>query len=232
MFPYIKYVIWTLLFTATISIASESKFNRYSESLTYQKNSTVFLLPLSAPELGPMLNEADSINAELISQIQKLGHQVDIGNEEWIDATRTLRHHVQYWSDAESVQITEESMAAIAQEMDSDIIILPTLLERQAKLKYRSAKWDGTKQRVIYKGRGKNKRWEGSGSTTAISLRLNAYNSNGQWLFTTYGGMALPFYVDLNQESYVLKDIIFSDADFVKEGIENALEGFNKVTAY
>merc|ERR1711916_132514 len=71
-------------------------------------------------------------------------------------------------------------------------VIQPELVIRNADLTGKHAKWDGVLVKTIDKGaRARDVSW--SGGTRGISLRVSAYDYSPKWLFTSYGGLALPW---------------------------------------
>ncbi len=103
-------------------------------------------------------------------------------------------------------------------------MIFPAFVIKRAELKGQYAHWDGVKRKKVTKGGyTADHRW--SGQTSALSLELFVFDGKSQWLFTSYGGLALPFYTDMKTtklESKFRKDL-FKNEKHIQSGVHTAL---------
>ena len=108
-----------------------------------------------------------------------------------------------------------------------DFILFPALVTRTAESKGRYAHWDGVKRRHRNKGvQLADAHWHGT--TRGLSLEVNAYDGEGAWAFTTYGGLVLPYYYTMDgrvPETH-LKKTLFSEKDNIQSGIKVAVGQF------
>lgn len=106
-----------------------------------------------------------------------------------------------------------------------DIVIFPYISPRSAKLHGGTASWDGVVRRKVTTGANTHKMsW--SGTEKSLSLQLNTYTSAGDFLFTSFGGLTLPFVTRLtfSQPKSSLRDDMFDNTKDIAEGVDIALE--------
>jgi len=109
-----------------------------------------------------------------------------------------------------------------------EYVIVPNIALRKAKLKGKTVRWDGAKELVKAKGpRTGDTTW--SGTRDALSLTLNAYNPEGNWLFKSFGGVAIPSTAHLRTAEYIIKEDIYDDPKLISNGIQQVLLALKKV---
>lgn len=112
----------------------------------------------------------------------------------------------------------------VSKDYQDSLIILPSLVLKHAKLKGQYAKWDGVKRKIhadlIYRG---DTSW--SGTTSGLSLQLLAFSSERYWVFTSYGGLVLPYKTVQrnNAPTSELRDDMFSSERDIQTGVTAAL---------
>lgn len=112
---------------------------------------------------------------------------------------------------------------SISQSGDYEAIVIPTITLRTAELKGRYAFWDGVKRKKITDHRYSNMSW--SGNTRGLSIELSTYSPEGYWLFTSYGGLTLPYHTirkdgkDVNAK----RENIFDNESDIRSGVNVAL---------
>lgn len=108
-----------------------------------------------------------------------------------------------------------------------DVILFPALVDRTAESKGRYAHWDGVKRRHQNEGvQLADARWHGT--TRGLSLELNAYDGEGAWAFTSYGGLVLPYYYAMEgrvPETH-FKTTLFREKANLQHGVQVAVGQF------
>lgn len=107
------------------------------------------------------------------------------------------------------------------------LILFPALVNRTAESKGRYAHWDGVKRRHRNEGvQLADAYWHGT--TRGLSLELNAFDGIGEWTFTTYGGLVLPYYYSMDgrvPETHI-KKTFFAETDNIQHGVSVAVKQF------
>jgi hypothetical protein len=131
--------------------------------------------------------------------------------------------------DPKAPELPSEAIANLAKrlavEHDFDVLLMPALEIRNARVNQFSQRWDGV-------SRGwKDERMVGGGSTRwtgdvpAASLRVRVYAATGEEVFDGVGGLDVMFkYTQGNQMTLV--DAPLSDADHLREGVRIAFDPF------
>ncbi len=112
----------------------------------------------------------------------------------------------------------------ISREKIYSAILFPSFELKKAELKGKHAYWDGVRRKKIVKGTSdENMRW--SGNTRGLSLKIWAFDSAGEWLFTSYGGLVLPFYTSMynSREESKLRLDMFDNSKNIESGVNVAL---------
>lgn len=112
-------------------------------------------------------------------------------------------------------------VAALRESHEFDVLVLPDLAIRPAKLASRSVRWDGVRRRApgppTYV-------WEGS--TTAASLHVRVVGSDGTQLFEGIGGLDVLFEPNIREERMVLIEGLLSDPEHLREGVRVAFHPY------
>lgn len=225
-----------ILLLSTASWSAGSKNNLYADNITaLPKNSRILVLPLYANNL---MNEEEQsqIFQELISQLKALNHTIDspsfleLGGEEFapqLEQNYSLLlsqniKNTQKKADAKS------NFAKIIQYV-GPLVIMPSIVSRKAKLQGTNASWDNGVHYLRLKGTSSEFGW--TGEIEGLSLKLEAYDNNGTWVFTSYGSVSLPVIANIKERKYIRKEHLFShkkDAKKLKKGVKYAIYPIKK----
>ncbi len=222
-----------LCLASNILYAGEPEPNTYADKFpTVPKNARVVVLP-TAHDFPTVPQELPIIQDALFSELKALKFspvKITLNSNskpEGVDrlfmvpnqAGKDIRSHKQAF------------LLGIKEQVTFDIALIPAVVSRKAKLSGQMAIWDHVKQRleIIGFGSGSNREW--SGSTTALSLEIDAYDSAGNWIFTSYGGISNPYVINTKEDERQLKEHLFEsekDKELLKDGVEVALEPLKK----
>jgi hypothetical protein len=102
-------------------------------------------------------------------------------------------------------------------------VLFPSLGLKRAKADGYYAKWDGVSRVIVedlYTSKGRY-----YGSTKGVSVRIELYRPDGEWLFTSFGGLVLPYVVSGSRikPSTKFKEGMFEDREKIVEGVAIAL---------
>jgi hypothetical protein len=152
----------------------------------------------------------------------------------WVDSTRECRSQAEQGCDG-----FDGAAGVLARRLRDDrdyqVLIVPYLLFRTAKVHLRSAKWDGVARQLEVDGSSTDGAVQLDTMTMqAPSLALFAFSSTGEKLFVGVGGLDLAhrlyFGADLSTPHYVrarkllLRDDLFANASLLREGVSIALD--------
>lgn len=115
-----------------------------------------------------------------------------------------------------------ELVRSVSDASTYDAFLFPSLVIRDAELKGKRATWDGVSRAKVTRGSTAPMSW--SGTTKGLSLEIIALDAESNWLFTSYGGLALPFYSDLRDNpKNEVRDDIFDRPYDIQSGVTVAL---------
>lgn len=122
-------------------------------------------------------------------------------------------------------------------ELDADIVLVPSITVRIAVMNGRVASGDDVTFNIPaelrpgerikddpFDQRRNNSAPTWSGNSTIYSLRLVAFSNEGDWLFTSYGGVAFPFYAVFSSGELKQKEKLFTD----KQDLTSLNKGISK----
>lgn len=114
----------------------------------------------------------------------------------------------------------------IAVDYEFDVVLNPQLLLRTTRVNMDEAQWDGVSREIEFVVKPE-KNYQIPRSAKGVSLRLNGYSRNGGSVSTGFGGVSLPYRVDLAQgiKGFKLKESFYTKSE-IKEGVKVALESF------
>ena len=231
-----KGIYIVFLISLLSSCAANVKFsenNRYS--LTYQgveKGTRIFVVPV-AENFDEFAGGGKVVFEAIEQQLEQDGWSVVTISQE--DAAIFLDQIVTKVGGVYSPKTgkidSEKSELVMAEFIDLipeperfSAVLFPSLVSTYAELGGRYAHWDGVKRRIESTGYGLgNTTW--SGSTIALSVSIMAYDLSKRWLFTSYGGLALPHKAVINRASSksILRDDIFQREDEIESGVRVSL---------
>jgi hypothetical protein len=220
------------VFCSSMLLAGEKEPNSYADKFpSVPKGAKVLVLPL-AYDFSAVPSEIPLIESVLFEQLKALGYspakiKIDPvaggGNEKLFFLVNTFNEQVR--------PAKQQYLVILKAQVAFDIAIIPAVVSRTAKLSGQMAIWDHVKNRVQVKGFGGGASTEWSGSQQGLSLEVDAYDAEGNWLFTSYGGISVPYYMDTRNSVFVLKEHLFEDKKdrkYLDEGVESALEPLTK----
>ena len=199
----------------------------------------VVVAPLNlAVRLARDLEEAvEPVEAEIIRYFQSHGARVAVI---WPSDARWL------WQDSVAAIQGRESLAPaletaarvfvreLTEHADFDLLVMPSLVYRQARVTGRHASWDGVRRRVTLHTRtvtGENLHtMDWRGRITGLSLHTLVFTPEGRRVFQGWGGIDLVHDAVLTQEgsherSFLrLQRQLIENHEHVREGVALALE--------
>lgn len=207
--------------------------NTYSDDYGgLNKNKKIFVTPIN--EVFKDLDGGGKIVFdEIVKQLEASGWKVSTMSEEnYLDILSLHAKSVGgFFSPETGMKNIEKynyviSMVAknIGESGDYAAVIIPSFSLKTAKLGGRNASWDGVKRKYLAEGRyAIDMRW--SGNTKGLSIELSAFTPSGEWIFTSYGGLMLPFHTTVKHGDPVneLRSDMFESENDIKSGIEVAL---------
>lgn len=220
-----------MVVVTSLAYAGGSKNNLYAEDLPeLPKKARILVLPIYDNNHFQG-DEMAILMAEFKTQITELGHKLDSPTFEQMAGAEFSSNLEQNYSFLQSEFITHTQKKADAKAQFAkmigyigDIIVMPSITSRPATLKGELASWDNSAHKLRLVGTMTEGIW--SGQIQGLSLKLEAYSKEGQWLFTSYGGISLPVVADVPERKYIRKENIFEyKKDFKKmqKGVQKAI---------
>ena len=204
----------------------------------------VLLFPLNVVGVPPPSEVeagAGAVAAELRAYLEEHGVAVealepDPARTEWLEAARAYRAEVR-----EEQASLEGAAGVLALRLreghDFDLLLLPWILMRAARLKDGVVAWDGVRRKVDFFPLGNTKRYRWVLGRVQLwvkvpSLQALGVSAEGEKVFEGAGGLDLVDEAELDLSAskvhleMVPKDRIFDDRAHLREGIAIALEAF------
>jgi hypothetical protein len=212
---------------------------RWDEDGSAAGSLRVVIAPLNlAVRLAPDLEEAvEPVEAEIIRYFQSNGARVAVI---WpADARWLWRDSMAAIQGSESPALDLETAAgafvrAVGEHADFDLLVMPSLVYRKARVTGRHAHWDGVRRTVTLHTRtvaGENPyTTDWSGRISALSLHALVFTPEGRRVFQGWGGIDLVHDAVLTQEgsqerSFLrLRRQLIENPEHVREGVALALE--------
>lgn len=221
-------VLTPILFLCSQSSAASSKDNEFFKP--YQKylaTDKVVVMPLN--DNGFLYtNEIATLNDIIKVGLKPLANKVRYVKFEAQDDIHIYRTTTGY-----STGYTPKAgdgRAMYAQQILSgfDIVVYPSVVMKPAKMDGRFIKKDGVKFAIEGDNNiSSSTSIDWSGQQAIYSLELMIYDTKGNWLATTYGGIAMPKYARFDTKRFVRKDNIFGTEKrlgYLDKGIRIALK--------
>ncbi len=209
--------------------AAEKDPNSYADKFpTIPQNARVVLLPM-AYDFSAAAQETPIVQAAIVDQLKTLGFRpVKIKLEPSSMPPGIDRVYLTPNLANKNVRPSKQVyLHDVSSQVPFDIALIPAVLSRTAKLSGQTARWDNVKVHLNVKGYGSGMSTEWRGTSLGLSLELDAYDSKGQWLFTSYGGISLPYVINTKEAMNILKPRLFEsekDQESLRQGVEAALE--------
>lgn len=223
----------TFSLLSCVLCAAEADPNSYADAFpTIPKNARIALLPM-AYDFAAVPQEVPVIQASIVDQIKMLGFTpVNVK----LDPASTQKEISQLFM---LVNVAHKDVRpakqAFLQNLKSqttfDIALIPAVVSRAAKLSGQMAIWDNVKNSLTVKGFGSGASVGWSGSQMGLSLEIDAYDASGNWLFTSYGGISIPYIINTRDSTNDLKPRLFEsekDQGYLQKGVEVALKPLTK----
>jgi TPR repeat protein len=218
---------------SSLILSAEEDPNTYADNLpTIPKNARIAILPVGY-DFAAVPQEIPVIQEEVISQLKSLG--LTPFNIKF-DPSTTPKDTIQLFTLVNTAHqeirpAKQAFVANLGKQVNYDMVLIPAVVSRSAKLSGQYAIWDNVRAGLTIKGFGSGESFEWSGSRLALSLELDAYDARGQWLFTSYGGISIPYVINTREAMNDLKPRLFEnkkDQDTLQKGVEVALKPFSK----
>lgn len=214
--------------------------NEYSKKLpTFGLHPSVYLFPLDTNDLISE-DEHETLKNKLEAEFMKADYLA-----KWLplpenDVKDFLRISHSYTDDSQEYRDLYKKIIQFS-NITTDLVVMPTLIEKYAKMKGSTARLDGTTFRILTKKTpdhsgvvdvfdlGSSYDW--SGGRVGYSLRLIVFNTEGDWLFTSYAGVSFPDYAVVSESKFFRKKKLFHakyDIVSLGKGIRKSLYPFRK----
>lgn len=229
----IRFVTLICCLVSIDAFAAETDPNTYADNLpTIPKNARIAILPM-AYDFAAIPQEIPVIQESITNQIKDLGFSPFVIK---FNPSTTPKDTIQLFTLVntahENVRPAKQGFISnLKQQANYDILLIPAVVSRAAKLSGQMAVWDNVKSSLTVKGFGSSDSFQWSGSHLALSLELDAYDLNGKWLFTSYGGISIPYIINTRDAVNELKPRLFEakkDQEALQKGVEAALKPFSK----
>jgi len=168
---------------------------------------------------------------EIYTQLQRMGYQSVFLNEEnyenlWNSAVGKVGGLYDSKTGNFKPQAYVEAMKIlavnIASEVEYSVLIVPNFVVKRAKVSGKFVSWDGVYRDYLMKNQTYNS-YSFHGETKGLSLELRAFSSDGAWLFNSYGGVSLPYEVNMEEAKHEMRDKLFESREEIEEGVRLAL---------
>ena len=218
------------------ALALSAKTNFYADSLPeLPKTANILLMPIYGHDYLEE-GEQKEVGAALQAELRSYGFTVSWARLDKILPEQDPQKLVNYYpmlvsQDYSYTDAVEKARGDLVKVMAhvGDLVIIPTVVQREAELKGALARWDGVSQKLKTTGTSDEMTW--SGSIAAYSLKLDGFTPEGRWLFTSYGGISLPFTADIKTRKNERKEDLFlhkKDKKALLKGVAKACDPLRK----
>lgn len=163
----------------------------------------------------------EMVHRRLINQLQNLGHEpIVIADEQYqLFRKHALEQSGSIYNPAVGDFIPYDEQVYVAKlvlqlskSIDFDLLMLPELSLRAATVDGDMLVWDGVRMPQVIKG-GQDKTFRSPDKARGLSLKIAIYTRAGRELVKHYTGVAVPYYLDLQQSPvrYRLRKQLFDD---------------------
>lgn len=228
----LTFVIITTLFGCSHT-PTLSEDNRYSDNFSNPKVAdTIFISPIQVNYKG--LDDGEKIvRQEMSRQLNAAGWDVAtmrMGN--YLDIFYGINDSIDgLYSPATGRIVPEkyeyaltEFVKTINDTQEHAVTLVPSFELKTATLKGRAATWDGVRRKHISDLPGTDTTsW--SGHTRGLSMKIMAFSADGTSLFTSYGGLVLPFQAALKDGDarMEIRENLFEEKENIAAGVRSAL---------
>jgi hypothetical protein len=217
----------------------QPRASRWDDDASAAGSVRVVVAPLNlALRLAPDLEDAvEPVGEEIIRYLQSHGAKVAVI---WPpDAWSLWRASMQAIQGSESLTLDLETAARVfvrelTEHADFDLLLMPSLVYRKARVNGRVARWDGVRRKISVRTRTPTgasvvaAEWQGR--ITALSLHALVFTPEGRRVFQGWGGLDLVHDAVLEREGNPgraflrLQRQLLESPEHVREGVALALE--------
>lgn len=112
--------------------------------------------------------------------------------------------------------------ATVCAEVQCDLVLMPRLVQRMAKLDNVRAEWDGVFRPLAIKG-GHWLDYQLKGSTAALSLAMYAITPQGQPAYQMHGGITLLHETNVKERRIEARKNLFESEEDMQEAVRTVL---------
>jgi hypothetical protein len=217
-----------LFLAACVSDPVEQPANRFAKNFqTPDHAKRIVILPPKV-DVAEYVPGGPAVKQQLISQLQRAGYRVVVLDE---------NNYAELWGrevtavgglyDPQSGKFRPDAYAKalshlalqISNESDCAEVLAPRLISHTAKLSRDTASWDGVVRQIHEKDQNlmADLTYSYTGTAVGSSVELMVFNAKGEWQFTTYGGILLPYQSDAIKKKVVVRSNLFSDPTEIEE---------------
>lgn len=232
---FVKYVALCLLANFLFigkSVALGANTNLFADDLpALPKNADILLMPIYGHDYLEA-DEQKEVGAALQAELRSHGFNVSWARLDLVTPEQDPQKLAEYYPMLVSQHyLYTDSVEAARGELvkmiahPGDLVIIPTIVQREAELKGELARWDGVSQRLKSTGTSDQGTW--TGSIAAYSLKLDGFSPEGKWLFTSYGGVSIPVTANVKTRRYERKENLFAhkkDKKAMLKGVAKACD--------
>lgn len=220
----------SLLAACASSAVKESPDNKIAENFQApDRSKKVLMLPPRADYHEFSIGES-VVKQNIYEQLKRAGYQAvmldennykEIWGQEVAAVGGVYDPQTGGFRRAAYMHALSEVVKRVAAETDCSIVLVPRLVVRTATVSFRSGTWDGVKRRQRQEDYSPYATY--SGTTAGLSMELMGFNPQGEWQFTTYGGIMLPYEINGGTRRQELRHDLFSAPQEIEEAVGLAL---------
>jgi hypothetical protein len=129
----------------------------------------------------------------------------------------------------ELLAVLREFARDLGGQVEFDLLLVPSLVYREARFDGTIARWDGVRRRLSQtedRDRPDTTEWAFTGEITGVSLHLLAFDPKGAQLAQGWGGLDLvhELHLEGNRHTLELRARPFENRDHLREGVDRALD--------
>lgn len=182
-----------------------------------------------------LLGVAEDIQFEYVRQLAAYG--VDVYE---IKPSRFNRYHKVALDDSGSIydpnvkrflplkqrEYVKKLNALLSQDGRFDLLLIPELMLRPAKIKDGVAYWDYGSEKLPVIGTEEDIKNAEGGTTKGLSVRMRLYRLDGARILESYGAVILPFDINLKRGSpvYTLRAGALNSLQNIQQGVSRSLK--------
>jgi hypothetical protein len=220
-----RYLILAILIsflTACAAPTIEQPNNKFAKTFQAPDHAKRILILPSKVDFSELTAGRPLVEHQIYIQLQRAGYQVAmLGEKNYTEVWGQEVEAVGGLYDSQTGRFRPEAyvraLSALARrinaEVDCSTVLAPRFVLQRAKLSHSNASWDGVTRVEREKGQAlmSDSKYDYDGTTVGLSMELMAFDNNGEWQFTTYGGILLPYQTDVREKKNVLRSDLFSD---------------------